>query len=121
MGVTALGMDVACEASSHQVVPLAPNVCITPAAPSPLPIPYPIMGDTSNLDPGCEDTLIDNKKSMNTDSKVKAMHGNEPGTQKDIITFKTSGSAFALVGAPTVMFEGAMVVVTGSPGFGNTM
>jgi len=79
------------------------------------------MGDTSNLDPGCEDTLIDNKKSMNTDSKVKAMHGNEPGTQKDIITFKTSGSAFALVGAPTVMFEGAMVVVTGSPGFGNTM
>jgi hypothetical protein len=121
MGVTAVGMDVACEASSHQVVPMAPNVCITPAAPSPLPIPYPIMGTTAQLDPGCEDTQIEGKKAMNTDSKTQAVHGNEAGTQKDIITMQTAGHAFALMGAPTVMFEGAMVVITGSPGFGNTM
>ncbi len=121
MGVTALGMDVACESSSHQVVPLAPNVCTTPAAPSPLPIPYPVMGDTGTLDPGCENTLIDNKKSMSTKSKVKAVHGNEAGTMKDIITMQTGGHAFALVGIPIVMFEGGMVVVTGMPGFANTI
>ncbi len=121
MGVTAIGMDVACEASAHQVVPMAPNVCITPAAPSPLPIPYPILGSTSSLDPGCEDTKIEGKKSMSTKSKVAAVHGNEAGTQKDIITFQTGGKAFVLLGAPTVLFEGGMAAITGSPGFGNSM
>ena len=120
MGVTACGTDVACEDSSHQVVPNAPNMCITPAAPSPLPMPYPIMGDTGSLDPGCEDTKIEGKKSMSTDSKTKKMSGNEAGTQKDVMTMKNDGSAWAAVGAPTVMFEGAMVVITGSAGFGNT-
>lgn len=120
MGVTAIGMDVCGESSTHQVTPVAPNVCITPAAPSPLPIPYPIMGTTSSLDPGCEDTQIEGKKSMNTKSKVAAVHGNEAGTQKDIITMKTAGKAWALLGAPTVFFEGGMVVITGMPGFGNT-
>ena len=81
MGVTAIGMDVCSESSSHQVVPMAPNVCITPAAPSPLPIPYPIMGSTSSLDPGCEDTKIESKKSMSTKSKVAAVHGNEADPQ----------------------------------------
>ena len=118
--VTAVGFDVACESSSHQVVPLAPNMCITPCAPSPLPMPYPIMGDTSKLDPGCEDTKIEGAKSMNTDDKVKSIKGNEPGTQKDILTGQTDGHAWAVVGAPVVMFEGSMCVITGSPGFGNT-
>ncbi len=120
MGVTAVGMDVACEASSHQAVPLAPNVCITPAAPSPLPIPYPILGTTSSLDPGCEDTKIEGGKSMSTKSKVAAVHGNEAGSQKDIVTFQTGGKAWAVLGAPTVFFEGGMAVITGSPGFGNS-
>ncbi len=121
MGVTALGLDACCEQSSHQVTPLAPNVCITPAAPSPIPLPYPIFGNTAQLDPGCEDTQIGGKKSMNTKSKVPKVHGNEPGTQKDIITFQTTGAAWAILGAPTVMFEGGFLVVTGMPGFGNTL
>jgi len=121
MGVTALGLDACCEKSSHQVVAIAPNVCLTPAAPSPLPIPYPIFGNTGKLDPGCEDTLIEKKKSMNTKSKVPKIHGNEAGTQKDIITFQTAGCAWAIMGAPTVMFEGGFLVITGMPGFGNTM
>src|SRR5437762_6879142 len=102
MGVTACGFDVACEVSAHQVVPLAPNMCITPAAPSPLPMPYPVTGTTSKLDPGCEDTKIEGKKSMSTDSKVAEVHGNEAGTQKDVVTFKTAGKAYAIVGAPVV-------------------
>jgi hypothetical protein len=120
MGVTAISMDVCSEDSSHGVVPLAPNVCITPAAPSPLPIPYPIGGDTSSLDPGCDNVHVEGKKSMSTNSKVAAVHGNEAGTQKDILTGKTAGKAWALLGAPTVFFEGGMAVVTGMPGFGNT-
>jgi hypothetical protein len=121
MGVTALGMDVACEASGHQVVPCAPNVCITPAAPSPLPLPYPLMGTTSKLDPGTEKTMIGGKKVLNADSKVKQVNGNEPGTQKDIVTFTNADHAWPLpVPAVTVQFEGSVVTITGNPGFLNT-
>ena len=121
MSVTAVNMEVACEASSHMVVPNAPNMCITPAAPSPLPMPYPVTGTTSELDPGCEDVKIEGKKSMSTKSKVKAVHGNEAGTQKDVVTMQTGGHAFAAVGCPCVMFEGAPVAFTGSTGFTNVM
>ena len=119
---TALGTDIVCESSSHNVVPLAPNVCITPAAPSPLPLPYPITGTSSQLDPKTENTFYKDKGILNYKSKVAKMHGNEPGTQKDILTFQTTGAAYGLpVPAVTVQFEGGPVIVTGSPGFGNTM
>jgi hypothetical protein len=122
MSVTALKMDVVCEDSGHQVTPLAPNMCITPAAPSPLPLPYPITGSSSSLDPGTEKTKINGKKVLNSKCKVKKMNGNEAGTQKDIITFQTGGHAFPLpVPAVVVLFEGAPVTITGNPGFGNTM
>ncbi len=121
MGVTAIGMDVACEASAHQVVPMAPSVCTTPAAPSPIPIPYPVLGTTTSLDPGCEDTKIEGKKSMTTKSKVAAVHGNEAGTMKEVVSMQTGGKAWVFVGAPTVFFEGGMVAITGSPGLANTM
>ena len=51
--VTALMMDVITEKSGHQVVPMAVSVCTTPAAPSPLPIPYPVLGNSSEgiIDP----------------------------------------------------------------------
>jgi hypothetical protein len=78
------------------------------------------MGDTGSLDPGTEDTKVEDGATMNTDCAVAQVKGNEPGTQKDIITMKTDGHAIALVGAPVVMFEGAMIVITGSPGFANT-
>ena len=59
---------------------------------------------------------------MHFKGKVKAVHGNEPGTQKDITTMQTSGHAWALpVPAVTVHFEGGPIIVTGSPGFGNSM
>ena len=45
--VTALTMDVITEASGHQVVPNAVSVCITPCAPSPVPIPYPVIANVS--------------------------------------------------------------------------
>ncbi|MGD0523494.1 MAG: PAAR-like domain-containing protein [Polyangiaceae bacterium] len=121
MSVTAVFMEVVCEESGHEVVPCAPNMCITPCAPSPLPMPYPLTGDSSSLDPGTSKVKIEDKKTLNTDCFIKQVHGNEAGTQKDIITMQTTGHAYAVVGAPTVFFEGAQIAFTGSPGFANTM
>ncbi len=117
--LTALNNEVASEESALSFVPNAPNVCLTPAAPSPIPVPYPIMTDTSQLAVGCETVLHNGKKTMNTHSKVQAVRGNEAGTGGDIITAVNRGTAWALVGPPTVLFEGAPVVTATSPGFGN--
>ena len=119
--ITAVGLTIASEETSLNVVPNAPNVCLTPAAPSPLPVPYPILADTSQLSTGCESVLHKDKKTMNTLSKVAAVRGNEAGTGGDVLTGVTRGTAWALIGPPTVLFEGAPVVASTSPGFGNCM
>jgi hypothetical protein len=92
MSVTVFHSDVACEDSGHMVSPVAPNMCITPAAPSPLPLPYPIMGSSSSLDPGTEKTKISGKKVLNAKCKIKKISGDEAGTQKDVSTFTTGRS-----------------------------
>ena len=121
MGTTAMAMDIVTEDSGHQVTPLAPNMCITPAAPSPLPMPYPVMGSSTSLDPGTEKTQEAGKKIMNSGGKVKQVNGNEAGVQKDITTMTTSGHAWALPVAVTVLFEGQPVIITANPGFANSM
>lgn len=119
--LTALGQEVASEESKLSFVPMAPNVCLTPVAPSPVPVPYPIAGDTGQLSVGCETVLHHGKKTMNTHGKVQAVTGNEAGSGGDIVTGTTRGAAWAVSGAPSVLFEGAPVVTSNSPGFGNTL
>ncbi len=120
--VTAMAMDVVTEKSSHVVTPLAPNMCITPAAPSPLPLPYPITGTSAKLDPKCKKVLYAGKGTCNAKMKVKKVNGNQAGSQKDIASFQTAGHAFPLpVPALTIHFEGAPVTISANPGFGNCM
>lgn len=117
--LTAMNLEVASEESALTFVPNAPNVCLTPAAPSPIPVPYPIVGDTGSLSSGCETVLHEGKPTMNTHAKVAALRGNEAGTGGDVVTGVNRGTAWALSGAPTVLIEGAPAVTATSPGFGN--
>ncbi len=122
MSVTALSLEVVCEDTGHVVTPMAPNMCITPAAPSPLPMPYPITGDSGSLDPGTEKVKVKGKLAMNFSCKVKKIDGNQAGTQKDITTMQTTGHAWPLpVPAVMIHFEGGPVTVTNNPGFANSM
>lgn len=124
MGVTVLNMDIACEDSGHQVVPMAPNMCITPgaAAGAPAPLPYPIVADSAKLDPGTDKVAQGGKKTLNAKSKVKSLKGNEPGSQKDITTMQVSKKSWPFpVPAVTVHFEGAPIAVTGNPGMSNSV
>ena len=122
MGVTVLAMDIVCEDSGHKVVPMAPNMCITPCAPSPLPMPYPITGSSSSLAPGTKKVEQAGKPCLNAKGNVKSCNGNQAGTQKDIVSFKTGSKSFPFpVPAITVHFEGAPIAITGNPGMGNCM
>lgn len=123
MSVIANNRDVAGEATGHKVVYLNPSVCITPAAPSPVPIPYPILtpAGTGSLDSDTRKVMIGDKPVFNLDSVISSCTGNEPGSQKEVVSFKTSSSAYMLDGSPSVIVEGKSAVYTGSQGMGNQM
>src|SRR5690349_9551312 len=96
--LTAANQEVASEESALEFIGMAPNVCLTPAAPNPVPVPYPITADTSRLAVGCETILHNGKRTMNTHSKVEAVRGNEAGTAGDVVTGVNRGTAWASSG-----------------------
>jgi uncharacterized Zn-binding protein involved in type VI secretion len=123
MTVIANHLEVAGEATGHTVIYMNPSVCITPAAPSPLPMPYPIMtpDGTSSLKDGTRRVTMGGKPVFNVDSAVSSCTGNEPGTQKEVVSLKTGSSAFIINGSTNVIAEGKAVVFTTSSGMGNQM
>ena len=117
-----LMMDASTEKSKHQVMTTGPlNFCKPPSPAGPVPIPYPNMLDTGNCTGAKKVNDTNGKKCLNMKSDAKAGKpiGNEAGVAKDIISSKTTGKAFALVGAMTVLIEGAPGVFTGSAGLSN--
>lgn len=123
MAVIANFMDVAGNATAHTVIYMAPSVCITPAAPSPVPLPYPIVTPTGTKKSKdhTSKVQIKNKPVFCVGSLVTKCNGNEPGTQKEIVSLTTGGKAFVLSGSPNVKCQGSAVCFTGSPGMGNRM
>ncbi|WP_437878907.1 PAAR-like domain-containing protein [Sorangium sp. So ce513] len=115
--VTALHLDTITEKSGHQMTGMAVSVCLTPAAPSPLPIPYPTMGTVAEgiIDP-CMRTKIEGAKILTVGGCMKACHGNEPGTLKEVVSLNTGGPCFPWLGAPNVLIELGMAGITGSMG-----
>jgi YD repeat-containing protein len=114
--VTALDMDVITEKSGHVVMPIAPSVCTTPAAPAPLPVPYPVSGTSAGGIMGpTSRTKINGAHVGTVGGGFSAVHGNEPGTLKEIVSLTTGGPAPILMGAPNVVVEQGMAGITGSP------
>ena len=113
-------MNCITSASGHQVTPCAVSVCTTPAAPSPIPLPYPV---TSSAMEGLSDTPSRTKIAGNAIGNVgavfKACHGNEPGTLKETMSLNTGGASFIVAGSPPVLVERGMMGITGSPCFLN--
>jgi RHS repeat-associated protein len=118
--VTAVMMDVITEKSGHVVTPMAVSVCLTPAAPAPLPTPYPVIGSSSDgiIDPPMR-TKINGAAIGTVGSCIKDCHGNEPGTLKEVVSLNTTGPCFIIMGAPIVLCELGMMGITGSPCISN--
>jgi RHS repeat-associated protein len=114
--VTALAMDPITEKSGHAIAPVAPSVCITPAAPAPIPVPYPVAGSSYEgiFGPPLR-TKMNGAPIGTVGSAFKACHGNEPGTLKEVVSLNTGGPAAIMMGTPTVLAECGMVGIAGSP------
>jgi RHS repeat-associated protein len=118
--VTADGLDVITEKSGHIIAPVTPSVCLTPAAPSPMPIPYPVTGSSREGIAGAPSrTKINGARIGTVGSAFTASHGNEPGALKEVVSHNTAGPAPLLIGAPNVWVEHGMVGITGSPMMSN--
>jgi hypothetical protein len=113
-------MDCITTKSGHTMTPCAASVCTTPAAPSPIPTPYPVAANSVE---GAKDPPVRTKmggaKIITVGACFKACHGNEPGTLKEVVSINTAGASFVVMGAPIVFVELGMAGITGSPGFHN--
>lgn len=120
--VTAAKMLVVTEKSGHQMIGCAVSVCLTPAAPSPIPIPYPTMGQAAE---GVADeptrTKVGGSKILTVGGVLKACHGNEAGTLKEVVSLNTGGKCFPILGIPTVLTELGMTCTTGAFGMMNKL
>ncbi len=63
-----------------------PDVCKTPAAPSPIPIPYPNFGMLSGTDKVIDKVLMENKETVVETSEVPSSKGDEAGTLKGVVS-----------------------------------
>lgn len=92
-----------------QAVATVPDVCLTPAAPSPVPVPYPNLASTSMADPGSivENVLICAMPALNLSSKIMLSNGDEGGTAGGgAATHKIMGEARFTMGSAKVMIGG---------------
>ncbi|MEM1125935.1 MAG: DUF4150 domain-containing protein [Bacteroidota bacterium] len=79
---------------SNGITVAFPDVCKTPAPPSPpVPIPYPNIAKSGDTAKGTKKVTCDGHPICVKDSNFKTSTGDEPGTLKGIISNKVKGKA----------------------------
>ena len=63
-----------------------PDVCLTPAAPSPIPIPYPNLGQVANASGTVSKVVIANMEAVVESSTIPQSQGDEPGTVGGVVS-----------------------------------
>jgi hypothetical protein len=83
-----------------------PDVCKTPAAPSPLPIPYPNIGQTSDTSQGPTTVKTDGEMPMVKGAQYSRSSGDEAGTLGGVISSVNMSVCEYLLYSFDVKFEG---------------
>ena len=86
-----------------------PDVCKTPAAPSPLPIPYPNIGQSSDTSSGPTTVKTDGEMPMVKGAKYSKSSGDEAGTLGGVISSVNMSVCEYLLYSFDVKFEGKNV------------
>ena len=92
-----------------------PDVCKTPAAPSPIPIPYPNIGMASDTSQGPTKVKTDGQMPMVKGAKYSRSSGDEAGTPGGVISGVNMSFCEYLMYSFDVKFEGKNVCRLGDP------
>jgi hypothetical protein len=96
-----------------------PDVCKTPAAPSPIPIPYPNIGMSSDTSGGPTTVTTDGQMPMVKGAKYVKSSGDEAGTVGGVVSGVNMSECEFMMYSFDVMFEGNNVCRLGDPLFQN--
>jgi hypothetical protein len=90
----------------------APDVCKTPAAPSPIPVPYPNIATTDMADPGglVPEVLLADMPALNMMSKILLSQGDDAGVAGGLISSKVMGEMAFIDGSAVVTVGGVPAV-----------
>lgn len=90
-----------------------PDVCQTPAAPSPIPVPYPNMASTDMADPDglVPEVLLMDMPALNMMSKILLSEGDTAGSAPGgVVSAKVMGEMAFIDGSAVVMVGGLPAV-----------
>jgi hypothetical protein len=96
-----------------------PDVCKTPAAPSPLPIPYPNIGRSADTSQGPTKVKCDGQMPMVKGAKFSRSAGDEAGTLGGVMSSVNMNVCEFMLYSFDVKFEGKNVCRLGDPLFHN--
>jgi hypothetical protein len=96
-----------------------PDVCKTPAAPSPIPIPYPNIGMASDTSQGPTKVKTDGQMPMVKGAKYSRSSGDEAGTLGGVMSSVNMNVCEFMLYSFDVKFEGKNVCRLGDPLFHN--
>ncbi|KTT24994.1 DUF4150 domain-containing protein [Pseudacidovorax intermedius] len=82
-----------------------PDVCMTPAAPSPLPIPYPNIALGPMAIPNCPTILVLGMPVHNLGTTIPMTNGDNAGVLLGVASGTVMGPSRHLTGAFTVLFN----------------
>lgn len=112
-----------CRGIDHKGAPgistVFPDVCNTPAAPSPIPIPYPNIGQSADTSDGPTTVKTDGEMPMVKGSKYSKSSGDEPGTVGGVVSGVNMSECEFMMYSFDVKFEGKNVCRLGDPMFQN--
>jgi hypothetical protein len=83
-----------------------PDVCTTPAAPSPIPIPYPNIGQSSDTSQGPSSVTTDGEMPMVKGAQYSRSSGDEAGTLGGVISGVNMNVCEYLLYSFDVKFDG---------------
>jgi|SRR5712692_5172367 len=96
-----------------------PDVCITPAAPSPIPIPYPNIGQSADTSQGPTTVTTDGEMPMVKGAQYSKSSGDEAGTNGGVMSGVNMSVCEFMMYSFDVKFEGNNVCRLGDPLFHN--
>ncbi|MEZ4294660.1 MAG: DUF4150 domain-containing protein [Polyangiaceae bacterium] len=89
-----------------------PDVCLVPAAPNPVPTPFPNTGQCTDATGTVDSVLIENKEVLVETSSLSQSSGDEAGTGggvmsgtfRGVVKFKTASSKVYAKGKRVILF-----------------